>query len=53
MSGMIALADELQSLDITNKVILLGPSVHVICHLIGTEVRYQKFFITHREFATS
>ena len=49
---MISFSDELQGLHIANQIIFLRPLVHVVSHLIRTEVRDQQFLSTS-EFHTA
>ena len=41
---MLAFSDELQGLHVSQEVVFLGPSVHIIGHLVWTEVGNQYLF---------
>jgi len=42
----IALGNELKRLDVSDKEVFLGPTVHIICHLIRAEMRYEQFLVS-------
>ena len=41
---MLSLGDELQGLYVSEEIVFLGPAVHIVSHLVGTEVRDQYLF---------
>lgn len=51
--GLFAFSDELERLDIAEEEVLLGPAVHIIGHLVGTEVGDQDLLCSDHKLHAS
>ena len=52
-SCLLSFCYELKGFYVSQKIVLFGPSIHIICHFVGTEVRNQNFLWFYHKLNTS